>query len=221
VTGNHATVRKKDLKIFISNGPLLRRRPPALNERYAGLARDLGEGGTTSGRPRAGPAQDTDLLWDPDRIDDDVLALMFISCHPVLSREARVALARAEQAGRGLGAYGLQAAIAECHAIAPSVGATNWERVVILYEALGRLAPSPVVDLNRAVAVAMAQGPTAALPIVDQLLATSAMPGSHLLPSVRGELLTRLGWIPQWTSITQESWSQAVFPPLGRWRAGT
>jgi predicted RNA polymerase sigma factor len=64
---------------------------------------------------------------------------------------------------------------------------------VILYAALGRLASSPVVDLNRAVAVAMAQGPTAALPIVDQLLAAGAMPGSHLLPSVRGELLTRLG----------------------------
>jgi RNA polymerase sigma factor (sigma-70 family) len=320
------------------------RRRAALDKRYAALARDLGEGGATSGRPPAGPAEDgADLLWDPDRIDDDVLALMFISCHPVLSREARVALtlrvvggltsdeiaraflvpaatvqaritrakkalgaagvpfamppareraerlgsvlsviyliftegssassggdlirldlageaqrlarvlarlmpdepevhgllalleltaarfpartgpdgepvlleqqdrarwdhaaicrgraalARVQQAGRGLGAYGLQAAIAECHAIAPSVGATNWERVVILYEALGRLAPSPVVDLNRAVAVAMAQGPAAALPIVDQLLASGAMPGSHLLPGVRGELLTRLG----------------------------
>jgi predicted RNA polymerase sigma factor len=108
-------------------------------------------------------------------------------------RRGRAALARAEQAGRGLGAYALQAAIAECHAVAPAAGATNWERVVILYEALSLLAPSPVVDLNRAVAVAMAQGPTTALPIVDQLLATGAMPGSHLLPSVRGELLTRLG----------------------------
>jgi predicted RNA polymerase sigma factor len=67
------------------------------------------------------------------------------------------------------------------------------DRVVILYEALSLLAPSPVVDLNRAVAVAMAQGPTAALPIVDQLLAAGAMPESHLLPSVRGELLIRLG----------------------------
>ena len=319
------------------------RRRAALDERYAALARDLGEGGITSGRPPVAPSQDgADLLWDPDRIDDDVLALTFISCHPVLSREARVALtlrvvggltsdeiaraflvpaatiqaritrakkaigaarvsfavppagertqrlgsvlsviyliftegssassggdlirfdlagealrlarvlarlmpderevngllalleltaarfparmdpdgesvllehqdragwdhaairrgraalARSEQPG-GLGAYGLQAAIAECHAVAPSVGATNWERIVILYEALGRLAPSPVVDLNRAVAVAMARGPTAALPIVDQLLAAGAMPGSHLLPSVRGELLTRLG----------------------------
>lgn len=108
-------------------------------------------------------------------------------------RRGRAALARAEQAGRGLGAYGLQASIAECHAIAPSVAATNWERVVTLYEALGRLAPSPVVDLNRAVAVAMAQGPAAALSIVDDLQADGALPGSHLLPSVRGELLRRLG----------------------------
>src|ERR1700722_5287584 len=68
------------------------RRRAALDERYAALARDLGEGGTTSGRAPAGPAKDAGLLWDPDRIDDDVLALMFISCHPVLSREARVAL---------------------------------------------------------------------------------------------------------------------------------
>ena len=70
-------------------------------------------------------------------------------------RRGRAGLARAEQTGRGLSAYGPQAAIAECHAVAPSVGATNWERVVALYEALGQLAPSPVVDLNRAVAVAM------------------------------------------------------------------
>jgi RNA polymerase sigma factor (sigma-70 family) len=320
------------------------RRRAALDERYAALARDLGEGGAIAGSPPAGlAAGGADLLWDPDRIDDDVLALMFTSCHPVLSREARVALtlrvvgglssdeiaraflvpaatvqaritrakktlaaarvpfavpaaaeraerlgsvlsviyliftegssassgddlirldlageaqrlarvlsrlmpdepevhgllalleltaarfpartgpdgepvlleqqdrgrwdhaairrgraalARAEQAGRGLGAYGLQAAIAECHAVAPSVGATNWERVVILYEALGRLTPSPVVDLNRAVAVAMAQGPAAALLIVDQLVADGALSGSHLLPGVRGELLARLG----------------------------
>ena len=76
--------------------------------------------------------------------------------------------------GPRLSAYGPQAAIAECHAVAPSVGATNWERVVALYEALGQLAQSPVVDLNRAVAVAMAQGPAAALPIVDQLLPDGA-----------------------------------------------
>ncbi|REE74659.1 RNA polymerase sigma factor (sigma-70 family) [Rhodococcus wratislaviensis] len=320
------------------------RRRSALDERYAVLAHDLGEGGAVSGSAPADPAKGTgDVLWDPDQIDDDMLALMFISCHPVLSREARVALtlrvvggltsdeiakvflvptatvqaritrakktlgaarvpfevppaaertgrlgsvlsviyliftegssassgddlirldlaseaqrlarvltrlvpdepevhgllalleltaarfpartgadgepvllehqdrrrwdrtairrgraalARAEHVGRGLGAYGLQAAIAECHAVAPSVDATNWERIVLIYEALGRLAPSPVVDLNRAVAVSMAQGPAAALPIVDELVAAQALSNSHLLPSVRGELLIRLG----------------------------
>lgn len=317
------------------------RRRSALEERYAALARDLDEGGVTSGNAPAG--EDRDMLWDPDQIDDDVLALMFISCHPVLSREARVALtlrvvggltsdeiaraflvppatvqaritrakktlgaarvpfevpsaaeragrlgsvlsaiyviftegssassgddlirpglaseaqrlarllarlmpdepethgllalleltaarfparvapdgepvlleeqdrrrwdraaigrgraalARAAQAGRGLGAYGLQAAIAECHAVAPSVGETDWERIVLLYEALGRVAPSPVVDLNRAVAVSMARGPAAALPIVDELAAVGALRDSHLLSTVRGELLIRLG----------------------------
>ena len=99
--------------------------------------------------------------------------------------------------GRGLGAYGLQAAIAECHAVAASVDDTDWERIVLLYEALGRLAPSPVVDLNRAVAVSMAQGPAAALPIVDGLVESGALAESHLLPSVRGELLTRLGRIDE------------------------
>lgn len=318
------------------------RRRSALDERYAALAHDLGEGGIVSGSAPTDPARDAeDVLWDPDQIDDDVLALMFISAHPVLSREARVALtlrvvggltsdeiaraflvptatvqaritrakktlgaarvpfavppteerperlgsvlsvvyliftegstassgnhlirldlaseaqriarvltrlapnepethgllalleltaarfpARIDRNGepvllehqdrrrwdqaaihrgraalaragqRGLGAYGLQAAIAECHAVAESVETTNWERVVLLYEALGRLAPSPVVDLNRAVAISMAHGPAAALPIVDELVADKALSNSHLLPNVRGELLTRLG----------------------------
>ncbi|WP_433785240.1 RNA polymerase sigma factor [Actinomycetospora sp. CA-101289] len=317
------------------------RRRSALDERYAALARDLGEGGALTGGDH--PREGDDVLWDPDQIDDDVLALIFTSCHPVLSREARVALtlrvvggltsdeiaraflvptatvqaritrakktlaaarvpfavppaaeraerlgtvfsvvylvftegssatsgdrllrldlageaqrlarvlarlvpdepeahslvalleltaarfpartgpdgepvllehqdrrrwdrsaigrgraalARAEASGRGLGYYGLQAAIAECHAVAPSVEATDWGRIVLLYEALGRLAPSPVVDLNRAVAVSMAQGPAVALPIVDALAGADALAGSHLLPSVRGELLARLG----------------------------
>ncbi|MEV0660306.1 RNA polymerase sigma factor [Actinomadura luteofluorescens] len=316
------------------------RRRSALDERYAALAHALDEGGAATGRP---PEKDDDVLWDPDQIDDDVLALMFVSCHPVLSREARIALtlrvvggltsdeiaraflvptatvqaritrakktlgaarvpfgvppageragrlpsvlnvvyliftegstassggelirfdlagealrlarvlarsmpdepevhgllalleltaarfpartapdggpvllehqdrtrwdaaainrgraalSRAEKAGRGLGPYGLQAAIAECHALAPSVAETDWDRIVVLYEALGRLAPSPVVDLNRAVAVSMAKGPAAALAIVDDLAASGALANSHLLPSVRGELLTRLG----------------------------
>lgn len=108
-------------------------------------------------------------------------------------RRGRAALARAGKAGRGLGIYGLQAAIAECHAVAPSVPETDWERIVVLYEALGRLAPSPVVEVNRAVAVSMAHGPAAALEIVDELVAADALPNSHLLPSVRGELLIRLG----------------------------
>jgi RNA polymerase sigma factor (sigma-70 family) len=310
------------------------RRRSALDERYAALARDVGA---------RQPGSDDDVLWDPDRIDDDVLALMFISCHPVLSREARVALtlrvlggltsdeiaraflvptatvqaritrakktiaaaqvpfelpppeerhdrlgsvlsviyviftegstatsgadlirtdlareavrlarvlahlvpgepetqgllalleltaarfparldrggepvlleqqdrsrwdraairrgraalAGAVAVGRGLGAYGLQAAIAECHAVAASVDDTDWERIMVLYEALARLAPSPVVTLNGAVALSMAQGPAAALPVVDELVASGALQGSHLLPSVRGELLARLG----------------------------
>ena len=322
------------------------RRRSALDERYAALAHDLGEGGATSGAagtPPVGAGQGADLLWDPDLIDDDVLALMFIACHPVLSREAQVALtlrvlggltsdeiaraflvptatvqaritrakktlaaarvpfglpppdecrrrlgsvlsvlylvftegstassgsewirpdlareavrqtrilarlvpdetevhgllalleltsarfparldaegepvllerqdrrrwdraairrgraalAQAGRVGRGLGAYGVQAAIAECHAVAPSVEETQWERIVLLYEALGRLAPSPVVELNRAVAISVASGPEAALPVVDDLVAAGSLAGSHLLPSVRGELLSRLG----------------------------
>ncbi|MFT4287138.1 RNA polymerase sigma factor [Nocardioides sp.] len=319
------------------------RRRTTLDQRYAALAGELAEGQTTSG----GPAR-TDLPWDPDRIDDDVLTLIFVSCHPVLSREAQAALtlrvvagltseqiARAflvpvptvqaritrakktiaaagvrfevpgaEQRGErlagvlsvlyliftegstastgadllrpdlaqeairltrvlarllarsktsktaepevygllalmeltaarfpartgpdgeavllehqdrrrwdraairrgraalaqatsaGLGPYGLQAAIAECHAVAPSVERTDWNRIVLLYEALSRIAPSPVVDLNRAVAVAMASGPLTALGIVDELVAADRLAGSHLLPSVRGELLRRLG----------------------------
>ncbi|MDD7942054.1 sigma-70 family RNA polymerase sigma factor [Actinomycetospora lutea] len=132
---------------------------------------------------RTGPDGEPVLLEDQDRRRWDVAAI----------GRGRAALARAQGLGRGLGAYGLQAAIAACHADAPSVRATDWERIVLLYEALGRLAPSPVVDLNRAVAVSMAQGPAAALAIVDGLEGSDVLAGSHLLPSVRGELLTRLG----------------------------
>ncbi|MEV6557351.1 sigma-70 family RNA polymerase sigma factor [Nocardia sp. NPDC051756] len=319
------------------------RRRSALDDRYTALAHNLGEGGAVSGSEPPEPTAAGDVLWDPDQIDDDILALMFISCHPTLSRDARVALTlrvvggltsdeiakaclvptatvqaritrakktlaaarvrfevpsaqerearlgsvlnvvyliftegssassgselirselageaqrlarvlsrlvpnepeaqgllalleltaarfpartgpdghpvlladqdrrrwdraairrgraaldRAVRVGRGLGAYGLQAAIAECHAVAPSVEETAWERIVLLYEALGRLTPSPVVDLNRAVAVSMAQGPAAALLIVDELSSAPELSGTHLLPSVRGELLIQLG----------------------------
>jgi RNA polymerase sigma factor (sigma-70 family) len=121
-------------------------------------------------------------------------------------RRGRAALVRAGESGRGLGAYGLQAAIAECHAVAPSVAETNWDRIVLVYEALGRLAPSPIVDLNRAVAVSMADGPEAALPIVDELVAADALSSSHLLPTVRGELLARMGRGAQ----AQEEFERAV-----------
>lgn len=318
------------------------RRRSALDERYAALAREMGEGGSVAGGPGTDPLRAAEQpLWDPDRIDDDVLALMFIACHPVLSRESRVALTlrvvggltsdeigkaflipaatvqaritrakktiaaqgipfevpdaaerearlgsvssviyliftegssassgpaqiRFDLAGEaqrlarvlaallpdepevlgllalleltaarfpartgpdgapvlleqqdrrrwdraaigrgraclaraqrhGLGYYGIQAAIAECHAVAPSVADTDWPRVVGLYEALGRLAPSPVVELNRAVAVAMMDGPAAGLEIVDRLRDDGALPKSQLLPTVRGELLARSG----------------------------
>ncbi|WP_164233064.1 RNA polymerase sigma factor [Microbacterium hydrocarbonoxydans] len=105
----------------------------------------------------------------------------------------RAALARADALGTGRGSYGLQAAIAECHAVAASVEETDWERIVLLYEALGRIAPSPVIELNRAVAVAMATGPASALRIIDRLAESGALRGYHLLPATRGEMLLRLG----------------------------
>lgn len=105
----------------------------------------------------------------------------------------RAALARADGLGRGRAVYGLQAAIAECHALAPSVAETDWDRIVVLYEALGRIAPSPVVELNRAAAVAMATGPASALRLLDEVAASGALRGYHLLPATRGELLRRLG----------------------------
>ncbi|MCR3754230.1 RNA polymerase sigma factor [Lentzea californiensis] len=132
---------------------------------------------------RRGPDGETVLLEDQDRRRWDRSAIA----------RGRAALAKASDAGRGYGYYGLQAAIGECHALASSVEDTNWGRIVALYDGLGRLAPSPVVDLNRAVAVSMAQGPAAALPIVDALASAEAFKDSHQLPGVRGELLRRLG----------------------------
>ncbi|MFJ3405768.1 RNA polymerase sigma factor [Promicromonospora sp. NPDC090134] len=333
-----ATARRRAIDAY--------RRRAGRDERYAALAHGLAEGEVAVGGPTAPGAGAGDpgtepALLDPERIDDDVLALMFVSCHPVLSREARIALtlrvvggltseeiaraflvpvatvqARITRAkktiaaaqvpfevpdgedrvarlssvrnvlyviftegssatsggdwirhdlareavrltrvltrlapepetfgllalleltaarfpartgptgepilledqdrrrwdraaitrGRaalrrgvgpaGMGSYALQAAIAECHAVAPSVAETDWQRIVLLYEALGRIAPSPVVDLNRAVAVAMAHGPDLGLRVVDGLVDQGVLAGSHLLPGVRGELLSRLG----------------------------
>ncbi|MFT2817066.1 RNA polymerase sigma factor [Leifsonia sp. A12D58] len=122
------------------------------------------------------------LLEDQDRRLWDQAAI----------RRGQAALARAVGAGRGLGAYGLQASIAECHARARSVSETDWPRIVILYEALGRLTPSPIIELGRAVAVAMASGPADGLELVDAIAQRGELAGSHVLPSIRGELLTRL-----------------------------
>jgi RNA polymerase sigma factor (sigma-70 family) len=106
------------------------------------------------------------------------------------------ALARAQRAsgnGRLAGPYVLQAELAACHARAFAAADTDWTRIVVLYEALGRLTPSPVIELNRAVAVSMADGPAAALAIVDALADDPALSGYHLLPAVRADLLARLG----------------------------
>ncbi|MWB98918.1 RNA polymerase sigma factor [Agromyces seonyuensis] len=132
---------------------------------------------------RTAPDGSAVLLADQDRTRWDRL----------LIARGRTALARSDALRRGRGPYALQAAIAEQHALAPSVEATDWPRIVLLYEALGRIAPSPVVELNRAVAVSMAEGPASGLRIVDAVAATGALRGSHVVPSARGELLARLG----------------------------
>ncbi|RWZ64456.1 RNA polymerase sigma factor [Labedella populi] len=132
---------------------------------------------------RTTPAGEPILLPDQDRSRWD---------HTLITRGS-AALARQDALGRGRGYYGLQAAIAQCHATALRAEDTDWERISVLYEALGRLAPSPVVELNRAVAVSMSEGPATALRIVDGLVASGALAGYHVLPSVRGELLHRLG----------------------------
>jgi predicted RNA polymerase sigma factor len=103
------------------------------------------------------------------------------------------ALERAESLGRPLGPYALQAAIAACHARARSPEQTDWERIVALYDALAAITGSPVVELNRAVAIGRAFGPEPALELVDRLAGEPELAGYHLLPTVRGDLLERLG----------------------------
>lgn len=127
------------------------------------------------------------LLADQDRTRWERARIVRGSA--ALRRADAVSAARA----RSRGPYALQAAIAEQHALAASVADTDWDAIVVLYEALGRIAPSPVVELNRAVAVSMATGPATALRIVDLLVEGGALHGSPLIPSVRGELLARLG----------------------------
>jgi len=111
----------------------------------------------------------------------------------LLIRRGLAALERAEKLGEARGPYALQAAIAACHARAKTAEETEWARIVALYEELGQLTPSPVVELNRAVAVAMAFGPAAGLELVDKLNGEASLRNYHLLPSVRGELLRKLG----------------------------
>jgi predicted RNA polymerase sigma factor len=111
----------------------------------------------------------------------------------LLIRRGFTALLRAERLGGPPGPYVLQAAIAACHARAHTAAETDWEQIALLYQALATLAPSPVVELNRAVAVAMADSPEHGLHIVDGLAAEPALAGYHHLPSVRGDLLARLG----------------------------
>jgi len=111
----------------------------------------------------------------------------------LLIRRGFTALLQAQRLGGPPGPYVLQAAIAACHARARTAAETDWEQIAALYQALAALTPSPVVDLNRAVAVAMADSPERGLEIIDGLAAEPALAGYHHLPSVRGDLLTRLG----------------------------
>ena len=108
-------------------------------------------------------------------------------------RRGLAALERAERLGGALGPYALQAAIAACHARALTPEATDWVRLAALYDALAELQPSPIVELNRGVAVGMAFGPAAGLEIVDRLGSEPTLKGYHLLPAVRGDLLAKLG----------------------------
>jgi RNA polymerase sigma-70 factor, ECF subfamily len=134
-------------------------------------------------RARVGPGGEPVLLLDQDRGRWD----------RVLIGRGLAALARAERLGGALGPYALQAAIAASHARAPTAAETDWARIAALYDALARVTPSPVVELNRAVAHGMSEGPAAGLAIADALVTAAALKGYHLLPAVRADFLARLG----------------------------
>jgi RNA polymerase sigma-70 factor, ECF subfamily len=162
-------------------------------------------------RARTGPRGEVVLLLDQDRARWDWL----------LVGRGLAALERAQATGGALGPYTLQAAISACHARARVAADTDWERIVALYDALAQLMPSPVVELNRAVAVGMAFGPEAALELVDGLGSEPALRDYHLLPTVRGDLLEKLGRLEEAqaefqraASLTQNSRERAVL--LGR-----
>lgn len=132
---------------------------------------------------RVGPKGEPILLLEQNRARWDQL----------LIRRGLAALARAERLGGALGPYALQAAIAACHARARTAAETDWPRIAALYDALAQLAPSPVVELNRAAALAMAFGPAAGLELADALNSEPSLKTYHLLPAVRGDLLAKLG----------------------------
>ncbi|TMG40930.1 MAG: RNA polymerase subunit sigma-24, partial [Chloroflexi bacterium] len=132
---------------------------------------------------RVGPSGEPVLLLEQDRTRWDRL----------LIRRGLAALERAELLGGAMGPYALQAAIAACHARAATATETDWPRIVALYDAVAQLVPSPVVELNRAVAVGMAFGPQAGLDLVDALVGEPMLKTYHLLPAVRGDLLRKLG----------------------------
>jgi len=134
-------------------------------------------------RARTGPKGEPILLLEQDRARWDQL----------LIRRGLAALARAEALGASVGPYALQAAIAACHARAQVAEETDWALIASLYERLAQLTPSPVVELNRAVAVGMAFGPAAGLELADKLLTSPVLEAYHLLPAVRGDLLAKLG----------------------------
>lgn len=138
-------------------------------------------------RARRGKAGEPILLLDQDRGRWDY----------VLIGRGLTALERAEKLGGTLGPYALQAAIAACHARARTAEETDWGRIVALYDALSELNPSPVVELNRAVAVAMAFGPAAGLELVDALAPEPSLQNYHLLPSIRGDLLVKIGRVDE------------------------
>jgi RNA polymerase sigma factor (sigma-70 family) len=131
---------------------------------------------------RTGPKGEPILLLDQDRTRWDHM----------LIRRGLAALQRAEELGGGLGPYALQAAIAACHVRARIAAETDWERIAALYDALAQLMPSPIVELNRAVAIAMAFGPAAGLELIDTLVSEPSLKLYHLLPSVRGDFLFKL-----------------------------
>jgi RNA polymerase sigma factor (sigma-70 family) len=147
-------------------------------------------------RARVGPGGEPVLLLDQDRSRWDYM----------LVGRGLAALERAEKLGGALGPYALQAAIAACHARARTPEATDWARIASLYRALSLLAPSPIVELNRGVAVAMAFGPGEGLAIVDSLADEGVLRGYHLLPAVRGDLLEKLGRLDE----AREEFSRAA-----------